>query len=103
VIVGYDHTDEREYEIPPSGRILVREGDKVEAGFQLTEGSLNPHAQLRILGREAAELYLLTEVQKVYRSQGQNINDKHFEVIIRKMLSKVQVTFPGDSLLLPGD
>jgi len=103
VIIAYDHTDEREYEIPPSGRILVREGDKVEAGHQLTEGSLNPHAQLRILGREAAELYLLTEVQKVYRSQGQNINDKHFEVIIRKMLSKVQLTFPGDSLLLPGD
>ncbi|MCJ7513702.1 MAG: DNA-directed RNA polymerase subunit beta' [Anaerolineales bacterium] len=103
VIIAYDHTDEREYEIPPSARILVREGEKVEAGQQVTEGSLNPHAKLRILGREAAELYLLTEVQKVYRSQGQNINDKHFEVIIRKMLSKVQVTFPGDSLLLPGD
>ena len=88
---------------PPSGRLLVKEGEQVEAGQQITEGSLNPHRILRILGREACELYLLTEVQKVYRSQGQNINDKHFEVIIRKMLSKVQITQPGDTDLLPGD
>jgi hypothetical protein len=81
----------------------VKEGEKVTAGQQLTEGSLNPHRILRILGREACELYLLTEVQKVYRSQGQNINDKHFEVITRKMLSKVQITSPGDTDLLPGD
>jgi DNA-directed RNA polymerase subunit beta' len=103
VVVAYDFLDEREYEVPPSGRLLVKQGEKVIAGQQLTEGSVNPHAKLRILGREACELYLLTEVQKVYRSQGQNINDKHFEVIIRKMLSKVQVTFAGDSDLLPGD
>jgi DNA-directed RNA polymerase subunit beta' len=103
VIVAYDQVDEAEYEIPPSARLLVRDGEHVEAGAQLTEGSLNPHRILRILGREACELYLLTEVQKVYRSQGQNINDKHFEVIIRKMLSKVQVTQPGDTDLLPGD
>src|SRR4030067_355939 len=83
--------------------MLVRDGARVVAGEQLTEGSLNPHRILRILGREACELYLMTEVQKVYRSQGQNINDKHFEVIIRKMLSKVQITQPGDSDLLPGD
>jgi DNA-directed RNA polymerase subunit beta' len=69
----------------------------------LTEGSLNPHRVLRIQGREACQMYLMTEVQKVYRSQGQNIHDKHFEVIIRKMLSKVQVTRPGDSKYLPGD
>ncbi len=103
VTVTYDQVDEAMYEVPASARLLVREGDKVEAGDQLTEGSLNPHRILRILGREACELYLLTEVQKVYRSQGQNINDKHFEVIIRKMLSKVQVTVPGDTDLLPGD
>ncbi len=103
VIVGYDQVEEAEYEIPPSARLLVREGDKVEAGQQITEGSLNPHRILRILGLEACQLYLLTEVQKVYRSQGQNINDKHFEVIIRKMLSKVQVTQPGGTDLLPGD
>jgi DNA-directed RNA polymerase subunit beta' len=103
VIVSYDQVDEAEYEIPPSARLLVKEGDKIEAGVQMTEGSLNPHRILRILGKEACELYLLKEVQMVYRSQGQNINDKHFEVIIRKMLSKVQVTNPGGTELLPGD
>ncbi len=102
-VVAYDQVDEFEVEIPASARLLVKDGAKVAAGEQLTEGSLNPHRILRILGREACELYLLTEVQKVYRSQGQNINDKHFEVIIRKMLSKVQITQPGDSDLLPGD
>jgi DNA-directed RNA polymerase subunit beta' len=103
VIISYDQVEEAEYEVPPSARILVKEGEQVQAGQPLTEGSLNPHRTLRILGREACEMYLLTEVQKVYRSQGQNINDKHFEVIIRKMLSKVQVTQPGGSNLLPGD
>ncbi|NIS79141.1 MAG: DNA-directed RNA polymerase subunit beta' [Anaerolineales bacterium] len=103
VVVSYDRIDEVEYEIPASARLLVKNGSKIEAGYQITEGSLNPHRILRILGREACEIYLLTEVQKVYRSQGQNINDKHFEVIIRKMLSKVQVTQPGDTDLLPGD
>jgi len=103
VTVSYDLLEEESYDIPASARLLVKEGDKVEAGFQMTEGSLNPHRILSILGREACELYLLTEVQKVYRSQGQNINDKHFEVITRKMLSKVQITQPGGTDLLPGD
>lgn len=103
VTVSYDHSEVVEYEIPPSARLLVQEGDKIEAGHQITEGSLNPHRILRVLGREACELYLMSEVQKVYRSQGQNINDKHFEVIIRKMLSKVQITQAGDTELLPGD
>ena len=69
----------------------------------MTEGSLNPHSILRIQGREATQMYLLNEVQKVYRSQGQNIHDKHFEVIINKMMSRVQVTQPGDAEYLPGD
>jgi DNA-directed RNA polymerase subunit beta' len=99
VIVSYDRVDEVEYDIPASARLLVKSGQKIEAGHQITEGSLNPHRILRILGPEACEAYLLTEVQKVYRSQGQNINDKHFEVIIRKMLSKVQVTHPGNTFL----
>jgi DNA-directed RNA polymerase subunit beta' len=103
VIVSYEQRDEASYDIPPSGRLLVKEGDKVTAGNQVTEGSLNPHRILRILGAEACQTYLLAEVQKVYRSQGQNINDKHFEVIIRKMLSKVQITQPGNTELLPGD
>jgi DNA-directed RNA polymerase subunit beta' len=103
ITVSYERVEEQEYEIPSATRLLVVDGQRVKAGEALTEGSLNPHRILRILGREACELYLLTEVQKVYRSQGQNINDKHFEVIIKKMLSRVQVTRPGDTHLLPGD
>lgn len=103
VIISYDQVEEAEYDILANARLIVKSGEKIEAGDQLTEGSLNPHRILRILGGEACELYLLTEVQKVYRSQGQNINDKHFEVIIRKMLSKVQITQPGDTDFLPGD
>ena len=103
MVVSYDQREEKEEEIPTTSRLLVRDGDKIEAGEPLTEGSLNPHRILRILGREACELYLLTEIQKVYRSQGQNINDKHFEVIIRKMLCRVQITRSGDNNLLPGE
>ena len=103
VTVSYEQHEELVEEIPTTSRLLVRQGDHVEAGQALTEGSLNPHRVLRISGREACQMYLMTEVQKVYRSQGQNIHDKHFEVIIRKMLSKVQVTRPGDTKYLPGD
>ncbi len=103
VIVSYEDRQEKEYEIPSTARLIVRDGDLVEPGQPLTEGSLNPHQILRIQGRTACQIYLLSEVQKVYRSQGQNINDKHFEVIIRKMMSKVQVLRPGDSGYLPGD
>ncbi len=103
VIVSYEVHQEAEHEIPTNARLLIKDGDHVEPGQPLTEGSLNPHRILRIQGRYAAQMYLLTEVQKVYRSQGQNINDKHFEVIIRKMTSKVQVTRPGDTNYLPGD
>jgi DNA-directed RNA polymerase subunit beta' len=103
VIVSYEVSEEVEYEIPSNARLLVKGGDHVEPGQPLTEGSLNPHLILRIQGREVCQKYLLSEVQKVYRSQGQNINDKHFEVIIRKMMSKVQITRPGDTGFLPGD
>jgi len=103
VYVSYDEIEEHEYDIPASARLLVKENQKIEAGERLTEGSLNPHRILLIKGKEECELYLIKEVQKVYRSQGQNINDKHFEVIIRKMLSKVQITNPGDTDLLPVD
>jgi DNA-directed RNA polymerase subunit beta' len=103
VIVSYETRQEAEYEIPSTARLVVRDGDHVEPGQPLTEGSLNPHRILRIQGRIACQMYLLSEVQKVYRSQGQNINDKHFEVITRKMMSKVQITRPGDTKYLPGD
>jgi len=103
VIVSYDQREEVSYEIPTTSRLLVKNNEKIEAGQPLTEGSLNPHRVLKIQGREACQMYLMTEVQKVYRSQGQNIHDKHFEVIIRKMMSKIQVTRPGDTKFLPGD
>jgi len=103
ITVVYERREEREYEVPSAARLTVSEGEWVKAGQQLTEGSKNPHRILRILGREATQLYLLSEIQKVYRSQGVNINDKHFEIIIRKMLSKVQVTSSGDTDLLPGE
>jgi DNA-directed RNA polymerase subunit beta' len=103
VIVSYDQKESETYDVPNTSRLLVKNNDKVEAGTPLTEGSLNPHRVLKIQGREACQMYLMTEVQKVYRSQGQNIHDKHFEVITRKMLSKVQVIRPGDTKYLPGD
>jgi DNA-directed RNA polymerase subunit beta' len=103
VFVSHEERQEFEHEIPTTLRLLVKEGDHVDEGQPLTEGSLNPHRVLRVQGREACQMYLLNEIQKVYRSQGQNIHDKHFEVIIRKMMSKVQVIRPGDSRYLPGD
>ncbi len=90
--IRYENREEHQYEIPSSA-----------AGQQLTEGAKNPHRILRIQGAESCQLYLLAEVQDVYRNQGVNIADKHFEVIIRKMLSKVQITKSGDSELLPGE
>jgi DNA-directed RNA polymerase subunit beta' len=103
VTVVYDERTEREYDIPSSVRLLVKEGDRVQAGDQLTEGVQNPITILALLGREATQRYLLQEVQKVYRSQGVDIHNKHFEVIISRMLNKVQVTSCGDTEMLPGD
>jgi DNA-directed RNA polymerase subunit beta' len=103
VFVSHEEREEFEHEIPTTLRLMVKEGDHVDEGQPLTEGSLNPHRVLRVQGREACQMYLLNEIQKVYRSQGQNIHDKHFEVIIRKMMSKVQVFRPGDTRYLPGD
>ena len=103
VVVSYEYRESQEYEIPSTARLLIKDNQHVEAGEQLTEGSLNPHTILRIRGREDCEMYLLSEIQKVYRAQGQNIHDKHFEVIIRKMLSKAQVLRPGDTTNLPMD
>ena len=101
--VVWESVSEEDYEIPAGVRLLVKDGDSVTAGQQLTEGSQNPHRILDILGPDAVTQYLLHEVQQVYRPQGQNIHDKHFEVIIRKMLSKVVVTASGDTEYLPGD
>ena len=84
-------------------RLRIKNGDKVETGMQLTEGSLNPQDLMRILGRNAVQQYLVEEVQKVYRSQGVNINDKHIETIARQMLTQVRITSSGDTKLVPGE
>ncbi len=90
------------YPIPYGARMKVSEGDQVRAGDELTEGSINPHELLRIKGLRSVQLYLLYEVQRVYRLQGVDINDKHIEVMVRQMLRKVKVDDPGDTELLPG-
>jgi DNA-directed RNA polymerase subunit beta' len=101
--IVYEEKEEREYAVPAAARLRVENGETVHAGQQLTEGSLNPQDILRIMGPEAVQLYLVEEVQKVYRSQGVTINDKHIEVIVRQMLRKVRVDAPGDTGLLPND
>jgi DNA-directed RNA polymerase subunit beta' len=83
-------------------RIRVKDGDKVVAGDLITEGSINPHDLLRVVGIRGVQEYITKEVQRVYRLQGVDINDKHIEIIVKQMLSKVKIEEPGDSLLLPG-
>ena len=90
------------YQTPYSAGIRVRSGDVVNAGDRLTDGALNPHDVMRILGKAAAQVYLITEVQRVYRQQGVDINDKHIEVIVRQMMRKVKVEEGGDTDLLSG-
>jgi DNA-directed RNA polymerase subunit beta' len=92
----------KEYTFPRRARLLARDGDTVEAGDPLAEGSLNPADLLLLKGSTATELYLVGEVQKVYRSQGVDIHDKHIELIVRQMLKKVRVVSAGDTDLLPG-
>lgn len=90
------------YTIPYGARMRVRNGQRVEAGEAVTEGSINPHELLKVKGAEAVQSYLTQEVQRVYRNQGVDINDKHIEVIVRQMMRKVKIDTPGDSGLLPG-
>ena len=92
-----------ETDIPANARLRVEKGDQVSAGEQLTEGSLNPKEILRIQGREACQLYLLEQVQQVYRSQGVAIHDKHVEVILRQLLRRVMIRATGDTEFLPGE
>ncbi len=93
----------QEYLIPYGSRIIVKDGDTVGLGARLTEGSINPHDIMRVMGTQATQRYLVYEVQKVYKSQGVEINDKHIEVIVRQMLHRVKVESAGDADLLPGD
>ncbi|WP_270524661.1 DNA-directed RNA polymerase subunit beta' [Veillonella atypica] len=94
---------EFDYLIPYGSRIIVKDGDVVSLGARLTEGSINPHDIMRVMGTQATQRYLVYEVQKVYKSQGVEINDKHIEVIVRQMLHKVKIETAGDADMLPGD
>ena len=102
VIITADDGQQKSYTVPFGARLKVREGQRVEAGDALTEGPINPHDILAIRGVRAVQQYLVREVQKVYRSQGVDINDKHIEIIVRQMMRKVKVEDPGDTELLPG-
>ena len=103
VIVTNEETGEtKAYLIPYGSRIKVTDGAQLEAGDELTEGSVNPHDILKIKGLRAVQDYMLQEVQRVYRLQGVDINDKHIEVIVRQMLKKVRIEDAGDSEFLPG-
>ena len=101
--IGWIDEEQREYLIPAASHILVNTGDHVVAGQPLIAGPKSPQQILRIQGREAVQKYLIDEVQKVYRSQGVSIHDKHIEVIIAQMLRKVRTDLPGDTELLPGE
>jgi DNA-directed RNA polymerase subunit beta' len=98
-----EEVDTREYGVPHSARLKVDSGDTVSAGDPLTEGSLNPKDLLQIKGVDTVQRFLVTEVQKVYKSQGVTIHDKHVEIIVRQMLRKVTVDTAGDTELLPSE
>src|ERR687889_533859 len=102
VVITDDAGEEHRHTFPRRTRLYVGEGERIEPGKQLNEGSLYPHELLAIRGRTETEVYLVKEVQEVYKSQGVDINDKHIEVICRQMLKKVRVDQKGDTDLLPG-
>ncbi|HKM35352.1 MAG TPA: DNA-directed RNA polymerase subunit beta' [Lachnospiraceae bacterium] len=102
VINSEDNVESKAYLIPYGSRIKVVEGQVLEAGDELTEGSINPHDLLKIKGIRAVQDYMLCEVQRVYRLQGVDIADKHIEVIVRQMLKKVRIENNGDAEFLPG-
>ena len=101
--IAWTDEEQREYMIPAAAHIVVKTGDSVIAGQALTGGPKSPQQILRIQGREEVQNYLIDEVQKVYRSQGVTIHDKHIEVIASQMLRKVRIDAPGDTELLPGE
>ena len=92
---------EREYAIPHNAKLLVENGQEIRAGDAITDGPINPQEYLETRGREAVQRYLVKEVQRVYRSQGVTINDKHIEIIVRQMMRKVRIDQPGDTEQLP--
>ena len=102
VIITTADGEEHPYPVPFGYKLKIQDGDFIEAGETLTEGSVNPHDVLEVKGEEAVQNYIIAEVQKVYRLQGVDINDKHIEVIVRQMMHKVKIENPGDTGLLTG-
>jgi DNA-directed RNA polymerase subunit beta' len=102
IVTDPESGESKTYLIPYGSRIKVMDGQVLEAGDELTEGSVNPHDILRIKGVRAVQDYMIREVQRVYRLQGVEINDKHIEVIVRQMLKKIRIEENGDSEFLPG-
>lgn len=103
VVITHEETGEQHTALVVFGaRLKVKEGDRVTQGQSITEGSINPHDLLRVVGVNGVREYIIKEVQKVYRLQGVDINDKHIEIIVKQMLSKIKIDESGDSLLLPG-
>jgi DNA-directed RNA polymerase subunit beta' len=101
VVVRAEDVVEREYSIPHSAKLLVDDGQDIRAGDAITDGPINPQEYLDTRGKDAVQRYLVKEVQRVYRSQGVTINDKHIEIIVRQMLKKVRIDQPGDCEQLP--
>jgi DNA-directed RNA polymerase subunit beta' len=101
LVVRAEDRVEREYSIPHNAKLLVDHGQEIRAGDPITDGPINPQEYLETRGKDAVQRYLVKEVQKVYRSQGVTINDKHIEIIVRQMLRKVRIDQPGDTNLLP--
>ena len=101
VVVRAEDVVEREYSIPHSAKLLVENGQDIRAGDAITDGPINPQEYLDTRGKDAVQRYLVREVQRVYRSQGVTINDKHIEIIVRQMLKKVRIDQPGDCEQLP--
>ncbi|MBI2037401.1 MAG: DNA-directed RNA polymerase subunit beta' [Candidatus Magasanikbacteria bacterium] len=103
VTLTYEGPHVREYIVPLGYKVLAKTGDKVEKGDVLTDGSINPHQLFELKGREAVQRYILQEVQNIYSAQGQKVNDKHVELIIRQMFSRVYIEDAGETDLLPGE
>ncbi len=101
--IRFEEREERSYAIPASRNIIVEQGQTISAGMPITSGQREPQDVLRIQGRDAVQMYLVKEVQRVYRNTGVYINDKHIEVIVRQMLRRVRVDEPGDTEMLPND
>ena len=101
LVVRSEDTVERDYAIPHNAKLMVENGSDIRAGDAITDGPINPQEYLETRGKDAVQRYLVKEVQKVYRSQGVTINDKHIEIIVRQMLRKVRIDQPGDTDLLP--